>query len=74
MTAPSWIYPIYFLDVAVVSGRCKSGTTPARTCEWHKLNKPHGNVLVPGHLHKLGDFSVVEVLDDDSIQFDRLEV
>jgi len=48
------------------------GRTLARTCKGHKFDKPHRNILFPGYLHKVGDFGVVEALDDDSIQFDGL--
>jgi len=73
MMVPSWLCPIYFL-AGVWSGAYKSSTTSARTSEGHKLNEPHGNVLFPGHLYKIGDFGVVDVLYDDSVQFYRLEV
>lgn len=56
------------------SGRCNSGITTARICKGHELDEPQRNVLLLGQLYEVGDFSVVEVLDDDSIQFDRLEV
>jgi len=74
MTVPSWLCPIYSLDIMVSSGKCERGVMCTRACKRHELDEPHGNIFQLGHLYEVGGFGVVEVLDDDSIQFDRLEV
>lgn len=74
MMVPSWLCPIYFLDVVPLDGRGKSSSMPARTCKGHILDKSDRYILLPGHFHEVGDFSIVEVLDDDNIQFDRLKI
>ena len=74
MLVPSGLCPIYSLDVTVSLGKYKSNTKSGQTCKGHKLDEPHGNIFLLGHFYEVGDFGVVEVLDDDSVQFYRMEV
>lgn len=74
MLVPSGLCPIYSLYVAVSSRKYKSLTMSGRTCKGHKLDEPYGNIFLLGHFYEVGDFGVVEVLDNDSVQFYRMEV
>lgn len=69
MMVSSLIFPIYFLNTVTLDRRGKPGSMSPRTCKGHELNKPDRHIFLPGHLHKVGYLGVVEVLDDDNVQF-----